>query len=251
MITWLWHDRVSRPAAAQMALDLAVAELAARHDVECIRLYQWQHATLSLGAHEAALRTWHRDRLEADGIAVVRRPTGGRGVWHAASDLTYAWGGRVPTRAAARERYSEIHLLLARALAAQGLPSRVAAPPTQRADLRPGSCFELAIGGEVLLGDRKVIGSAQRLQGTTALQHGAIARDDHHSQEARYRLVPPPARSSQSIEWPSAALIADAIMAEARREGAEPAPATLIEAMETTARERVAQFSDPAWTWRR
>jgi lipoate-protein ligase A len=247
----LWWDRTARSAAEQMAIDAVLPEVAAARGLELLRLYQWRRDTLSLGAHEAALRTWRRDRLAADDVEVVRRPTGGRGVWHATSDLTYAWGGPVEGVAAARQQYRELHRMLARALATNGLAAGVATAPTGRADLTPGACFDLAIGGEVLVAGRKAIGSAQRIQARTALQHGAIALRDHRDHMGPYLVRSPAAARSSQEEWPDAATLAATILAQARAEGAAMAPIELIAAVEQASLTQVATFGDPTWTWRR
>ncbi|MDT8340717.1 MAG: hypothetical protein RQ751_04325, partial [Longimicrobiales bacterium] len=54
-----------------------------------LRLYAWDRPTLSLGRNEPARGVYAPERLEASGVAVVRRPTGGRAVLHH-REVTYA-----------------------------------------------------------------------------------------------------------------------------------------------------------------
>jgi len=234
-----------------MALDLAAARYAITHDSALIRWYQWERDSLSLGAHEAATRTWHRERLEADGVAVVRRPTGGRGVWHAADDLTYAWTGPLSDRGSAPDRYRELHETMAAVLRTKGLAAGVSVVAAGRADLTPGACFDLSIGGEIVVNGRKAVGAAQRCFPGGLLQHGAIARQDHRPVENRYLRTPPrPARSSQE-EWPSAAALAEALEQDEMARGAERAPRELTEAIEAASMAELETFADQEWTWRR
>lgn len=234
-----------------MALDLAAARYAIRHDLALMRWYQWERDTLSLGAHEAATRTWHRERLETDGVAVVRRPTGGRGVWHAADDLTYAWTGPLPDRGSARHRYQELHEAMAAVLRANGLAARVSPVTDGRADLTPGACFDLSLRGEIMVEDRKAVGAAQRCFPGGLLQHGAIARHDHRPVENRYLRTPPrPARSSQE-NWPSAEALAEALEQDELARGAERAPQELTDAIATASVAELETFADQEWTWRR
>jgi lipoate-protein ligase A len=72
-----------------MAVDQALLERAGRLGERRLRLYRWHPHCLSFGRHEQALRRYDRDRIVASGLDVVRRPTGGRAVWHA-GELTYA-----------------------------------------------------------------------------------------------------------------------------------------------------------------
>lgn len=246
-----WIDRERRSAAEQMAIDLAAAYVAIDQQFTVTRWYQWERDTLSLGTHEAAHRTWNRARLEEDSIAVVRRPTGGRGVWHAADDLTYAWCGPIASRREGSIRYREIHESMAGVLRANGIAARVNGEAAAPADLSPGACFDLSIGGEIVVEGRKAVGAAQRYLPGGLLQHGAIARSDHRATEDRYLLAEVrPARSSQE-EWPDAAALAEALEREGRRLGAEPIPPATRELIESRAAREVSTFADPEWTWRR
>ena len=96
-MTFIWDDRVPREGAVQMAHDETLQSRAATDGTVVLRLYRWNRDTVSFGANEAAARHWSRTALEADAVPCVRRPTGGRAVWHAADDLTYAWTGPVAT----------------------------------------------------------------------------------------------------------------------------------------------------------
>jgi len=142
-----------------------------------LRLYQWDRPTLTLGRHQ---------EVEGDGIdlvacgrrgvAVVRRPTGGRAVFHGPG-LTYAIVAPLPHPGAtvvACYRWAIQPLI--EALARLGLEAaelgrtRVA---TGEARLR-AACYAAPSAGEVALAGRKWIGSAQRRLRRCFLQHGAI-----------------------------------------------------------------------------
>ena len=194
-----------------MAVDLALLDRAELGE-GWFRLYTWNPYCLSLGRHEPASRRYDVDRIQALGLSTVRRPTGGRAVWHA-HELTYAvaephrWFGSL------REAYEAIHTLLAGALRSLGVPAALA-PRGRTAALDSGPCFAHPAGGEVLVGQRKIIGSAQLRQGPALLQHGSIIlEDDQHLVEdlllqpdRRYRPSAP-ARGHRS---------------HGRRSGAEP-----------------------------
>ena len=159
-----------------MAIDSALLDRAEHEGIISLRLYQWSPFCLSFGRHEPALRRYDRGRIEAMGIDTVRRPTGGRAVWHA-RELTYAVAAPLEHFGGLRLAYQIIHRMLLQALHQLGIRAELA---TARAVPGPaaGACFAAPVGGEVLAGERKVIGSAQVRQGNAFLQHGSLLLAD-------------------------------------------------------------------------
>jgi lipoate-protein ligase A len=247
----IWDDVTPRPGWQQMAIDRALADRAAADGSMVYRLYRWEGSTLSFGANEAASRTWDRERLERLQLPLVRRPTGGRGVWHDAADLTYAVTAPVACFGGLRPAYRLIHEQLAGALAALR-PDVTLAALGKRPTLAPGACFELAVGGEVLIGGRKVIGSAQALFGVALLQHGAIALADRAARLARFRLLSPGVPVAQECaRLPPASVVATTVLAGWHDAGGAPAPPSLIEAALAASAVYATHFRDADWTWRR
>lgn len=249
---WLvWDDATPRPAAQQMAIDRALADRAIADGTTVLRLYRWAGDSVSFGANEAATRTWDRERLERLKVPVVRRPTGGRGVWHDATDLTYAVSAPLSRFGDLRTAYRLIHEQLARALGRLHIVASIAQNHS-RPTLSPGACFDQSVGGEVLVDGRKTIGSAQALIGTALLQHGAVARADRSAALARFRLESPaiePEDSSDELADPEA--LAGAILATWTDEGGEPAPSGLVARALRESDAWRARFQYPGWTWRR
>lgn len=167
-----------RPPWVQMAIDrwlLHRAEAGGGGPV--VRLYQWDRPTLTLGRHQ----DMEADNIDLDacerlGVAVVRRPTGGRAVFHGLG-ITYAIVAPLPHPGAtviACYRWA-IQPLIA-ALAALSLPVAELGRThgaTGEAGLR-AACYAAPSAGEVALAGRKWIGSAQRRLRRCFLQHGAI-----------------------------------------------------------------------------
>ena len=173
-----------RPGAANMARDLALLDLAERSGRAFLRLYRWEPFCLSFGRHEPALRRYDRERIEALGLSCVRRPTGGRAVWHA-RELTYAVAAPLAAFGGRREAYRGIHEMLARALAAFGLRASLAPGGRGAARVDAGACFAVPAGGEVMVNGLKVVGSAQLQQGSAFLQHGSLLLQDTQAMVAR------------------------------------------------------------------
>lgn len=242
-----WHDDVAPlPGPAQMARDVALAELVRRDGVPRLRVYEWSPGCLSFGRHEPALARYDRDRLAAEGIAVVRRPTGGRAVWHD-RELTYALALPDTGPAARRRTYHEMHALIADALAGLGVAPELA-PPARAPALDAGACFARPVGGEVLVHGRKVVGSAQATLDGVLLQHGSILLADDQWRVATWQRPASPARASEPPRWTAGSVRSALRTMLAGLCPVTDAPADLL--AEPAARHLPAFLSE-AWTWRR
>jgi lipoate-protein ligase A len=175
--TWqLFVEPFGRSGRENMAFDQALLDEAARSGTAFLHLYAWRPACLSLGRNEPALRRYDREAIERLGIDVVRRPTGGRAVWHS-QEVTYAVAAPVAEFGSLRESHLAIHQRLAAALRLLGVPAALANSGESRYRLDGGACYALALGGEVVVRGRKLVGSAQVRQGDAFLQHGSILLD--------------------------------------------------------------------------
>ncbi len=213
-----------------------------------LRLYRWDPACLSFGRNESVLRRYHRESIERLGLDVVRRPTGGRAVWHE-RELTYAVAGRVGQFGSLSAAYCEIHRFLAGAMRRLGADVRLAGKTTVPG-LAPGGCFSAPVGGEIMHGNHKLVGSAQLRQGNAFLQHGSILLEGTQEIVGRVSQVPVLESGESSL---SEALgrpigfdqVADAIMEESGTIAGEP------DWLDRDALTHEAHFRSPEWTWRR
>jgi lipoate-protein ligase A len=169
-----------------MARDEHALYGAARDGVPRLRLYTWERPTLSVGRAQQVERQVDLAACRRLGIPVVRRITGGRAVLHG-SDLTYSLAAPLagtpeapgPFDAAAREGilglYRELSRVFVRFFDRLGLaPDVQVYTGRQRAELASPVCFATPSAFEILLGGRKIVGSAQRLLPGAFLQHGSI-----------------------------------------------------------------------------
>jgi lipoate-protein ligase A len=170
------------PGARNMARDVAMLEAVAHGEAPpTLRLYGWDPPCLSLGRHQG-LEAADLAFCRANGIDVVRRPTGGRALLHHL-ELTYAVVaplGEGPLPRPLQDAYRRICEPLVAAcrslgIAAELTPGEVNLQLPSPATTIP--CFEAPAGGEVVVGGRKLIGSAMRAHGGAVLQHGAILLD--------------------------------------------------------------------------
>jgi lipoate-protein ligase A len=240
----LQRDLEARRGSVNMAIDQMLLEEAGRTQGAFLRLYRWDPPCLSFGRNEPALTRYDRAEIERRGIDVVRRPTGGRAVWHE-QEVTYAVAAPIAAFATLAEGYRVIHERIARALRTLGVPA-VVAPATRPAHIGAGACFASAVGGEVIGGGRKLVGSAQIKEGDAFLQHGSILLDG--SQElvrsvTRGQAAPGGEVTLRTLAGREVSFIevADAMVAawDPRPRPAPPASSA------------AGRFADADWTWRR
>lgn len=165
-----------------MARDVAILEtVAAGESPPTLRLYGWAPPCLTLGKHQG-FDAADLEFCGANGIDVVRRPTGGRALLHHL-ELTYsvvAPLGTAPLPTGLQEAYRLICGALTEACRALGIYAELTGGDV---NLRlPGPttaipCFEAPAEGEVVVSGRKLIGSAMRSHLGCVLQHGAILLD--------------------------------------------------------------------------
>jgi lipoate-protein ligase A len=170
-----------------MARDLELLDEVARGEPPVLRLYTWAGPTLSLGRFQPATDV-DEAACAARGVAVVRRPTGGRALLHGA-DLTYAVAMARPPGAAGHvdALYRTLAGALVAGLAELGVAASVG---TARGPDGP-ACFAAAQGADLRVGERKLCGSAQVQRGGSVLQHGSVLLDRLPFDELDL-LVPPP-----------------------------------------------------------
>jgi lipoate-protein ligase A len=249
----LWLDLEGRPGFRNMAIDQTLLGRAAERGERWLRLYRWAPHCLSFGRHEPAARRYDRSRAEAMGLDTVRRPTGGRAVWHG-DELTYAVALPAEGLGGVREVCAEIHGMLRDGLRRLGV-SAVAAGAGPTLGPGAGACFSTPAGGELMLEGRKLVGSAQLRERGALLQHGTILLDGDQRTVAMVTRGEVPADRAGGLALalgrrPDEAAVAEAIAAAARsrwpggwrRVTGDAGPLTEAEPLEP-------RFRSPTWTW--
>ena len=160
-----------------MALDMALADAVRQgRSAATVRFYGWNPPAISLGYNQRAGEI-DPAACAAAGIDVVRRPTGGRAVFHK-DEFTYSVAAREDhplLGGTVLETYRTIAGALIAGLRGLGIEAEMVksgagAPGGQRA----ASCFAAAGRYEVTVNGRKIIGSAQRRIDGVILQQGSL-----------------------------------------------------------------------------
>jgi lipoate-protein ligase A len=263
-----------------MALDQWLLEQAERTGEGFLRLYRWDPFCFSFGRNEPALRRYNRATIEARGISTVRRPTGGRAVWHA-RELTYAVAAPVatfgddPTRPVSHLAFNAIHRMLLQAVRGLGVPAsmvgsaarrlggsaemggsasnrRAAEPPSR--PLSAGACFSSPVGGELTVNNLKILGSAQVREGKSLLQHGSLLLEDDQQMVAELTLGEAALSGETTLQRVTGRRIgfaeaSAAVARSARQWGSDWRPWT--GPGESALAALGERYRDPEWTWRR
>lgn len=136
-----------------------------------LRFYGWSPPTLSLGYFQAESVRHADPRLRA--LPLVRRPSGGRTLVHH-HELTYALAlpPGPPWQPRGVSWLGCMHGIVGHALRSIGISA--AALETRARPFNGPFCFHSVTAGDVLVGEAKIVGSAQRKRRGALLQHGAI-----------------------------------------------------------------------------
>lgn len=187
-------DDAPLDGAWNMALDRAIQlERAAGRSPATLRLYGWAHPTVSLGRFQD-LDSVDVEECRSEGIDIVRRFTGGRGVLHD-DEVTYSLVAGledgVPRGTTASYRF--LCTALVETYRRLGVEADVTS--RTRGARSSGACYLHATHADVSAGMRKLSGSAQVWHRDVALQHGSFVLARNIDREARvFRLTPDEAR---------------------------------------------------------
>lgn len=154
--------------ALNMAVDEVLLRGAERRPT--VRFYAWQPPAISLGYSQRIA-----EAVLPPGVVAVRRITGGGAILHR-DELTYSVAAPVEVLGGIRETYRRIHAGIRAGLAAVGVAVRTGEEPEvpERGSPEPFYCYERRSTYDLLVGRLKLVGSAQRREARSVLQHGSI-----------------------------------------------------------------------------
>jgi lipoate-protein ligase A len=257
-----------------MAHDQALLEGVQAGGPPVLRFYGWAPACLSLGRNQAVARPQEvAAAVAARGFDLVRRATGGAAVLHD-RELTYSVAVPVGVLGSPRGTYVAINRALVAGLRRLGVAAEAAesldAPGARGA---PGAtsnwddpCFQAPAPGEVVVGGLKLVGSAQRREGRTLLQHGSLLLAGDQTVVAECLAGDAAATAPTIATAPSgfttlstlldplptwSELVAALVAGFESALGLELRPDDLTAAERARIGPLMAHFQSPAWTWRR
>ncbi|GCE26056.1 octanoyltransferase LipM [Dictyobacter alpinus] len=186
-------------AALNMAIDEAILLHHLKGDVPpTLRVFSWQQPAITLGRFQNVEREIQEDECERQGVLLVRRPTGGRAVYHR-DEFTYSIviGKRegVPSGVVAAYAYLCQGLMEAlRLLGVQAIISdeRVSKSPS-------AACFASSTQADLTSGGFKLVGSAQVWKDEALLQQGSLPLDDRAAEFFNLLRYPSPEARAEAL----------------------------------------------------
>jgi lipoate-protein ligase A len=165
-------------ATLNMAIDEAILIHHLKGEVPpTLRVFRWSQPSISLGRFQSVEREIELDICQQRGVALVRRPTGGRAVYHR-DEFTYSiviskkYG--VPSGVVAAYAYLAQGLLAA--LRLLGVDAEMS---DERVNKHPSAaCFASSTQADLTSGGFKLVGSAQVWKENALLQQGSLPLDD-------------------------------------------------------------------------
>ncbi len=165
------HEPAPLSGVENMRIDAQLLDRAATDGTNWLRFYQWSEPTVSLGYFQ-------RDSpvpVALANLPIVTRLSGGGAILHH-HELTYSislskegsWA-RNP-----RSIYQVIHTVIVGCLAGLGLECSMRGDAMSDPENKTFLCFSRSDPHDVVHGEYKVVGSAQRRRRGAVLQHGSV-----------------------------------------------------------------------------
>lgn len=186
-------------AAMNMAIDEAVLIHHLRDEAPpTLRVFRWSQPSISLGRFQRLEQEMRVDACQQQGVALVRRPTGGRAVYHR-DEFTYSivigkdYG--VPSSVVAAYAYLARGIIAA--LAQLGVEAELS---EGHASKNPSAaCFASSTQADLTSGGYKMVGSAQVWREQALLQQGSLPLDDRSAEFYDLLAFPSKAEREQAL----------------------------------------------------
>ena len=155
-----------------MAVDEVLLEAAAADGACSLRIYEWEQATVSLGYFQSADDPALGSRFPQ--LPKVKRLSGGGAILHH-HEVTYsiAIADGHPLAVSPGVLYEEVHRRVMALLARDGVEVHLRGEAIRFA-AEPFLCFSRGDARDIVRGQHKIMGSAQRRRRGAVLQHGAL-----------------------------------------------------------------------------
>lgn len=182
---WQWISDGLNTAEENMAVDASLlADCAQGLIPPTVRFYGWSQPAITVGYSQRYESELDVERCRAEGIEIVRRPTGGRALLHY-NELTYAVVAPVslaPFNRGLKATFAVVSEALRAGLQRLGIRGDLSAGKRRSGSgpARSPACFASLNHGEITVDGKKLVGSAQKRTSKAFLQHGSVIIESGH-----------------------------------------------------------------------
>ncbi len=180
MIQWRLIDSGFCQPGFNMSLDKALFEdFLSGKSVPTLRLYRWAKPAISLGCFQNPNKVLNLEKCRKDRLEIVKRITGGFGLYHSPRELTYSLvlPADFTGNHSVKDSYQKITHFLIQAYRRLGLAACYAKDYFKSASsqkLKASFCFAQWQEYDILIKNRKIGGNAQKRKKGGIFQHGSI-----------------------------------------------------------------------------
>jgi lipoate-protein ligase A len=178
MAAWQLIQSPRLAGSANMQFDLKIFnDFESRRIPSTLRIYSWKPNCISLGYSQDVEEEIDLDKASKLGWDVVKRPTGGGIVFHNEAEVTYSLitaidnpklpKGLVPA-------YKKISEAIVWGLSSLGIEAGIRNQKVESGAQNAGLCFSYPAEYEIVVADKKIVGSAQKRGKRALLQQGSI-----------------------------------------------------------------------------
>jgi lipoate-protein ligase A len=150
------------------------------NNLPVLRFYKWTPRSVSIGYNQNTENLINIEFCEKNKIPVVRRPTGGSAIFHDI-EITYSFCANVSHHQyffMPSSTYFIISNSIIKGLGKKGIKLNLRGFSTgKEPSFTDFACFSLSSKYDVVYNDKKIVGSAQRRNRFSFLQHGSILID--------------------------------------------------------------------------
>ncbi|MCX5642356.1 MAG: lipoate--protein ligase family protein [Candidatus Omnitrophica bacterium] len=176
MDNWQLIDTNKGTGKYNMEFDLKLLASAEKGEIPpTLRFYRWNPPAVSFGSGQKPEEEANFDFCRQNGIDIVRRPSGGGAILHE-DEITYSFTGQISDHPAFQDLLSSYYIIVEGLMA--GL-KKIGVNAEVRGGKSSGPerfipCFALSSRHDLVVNDKKIIGSAQRRKKNAFMQHGSI-----------------------------------------------------------------------------
>ncbi len=167
--TWYFLLTQANSGSFNMACDNYLLDCFVQGEIlnPLLRLYSWSEETLSIGANQKKDVLNHKNNYP-----LVKRTSGGQSILHEMSNNEITYSIFLKSKKNAKDIYYEIGNIFIAYLKNYGLNASIGS--SNEKYMNHFNCFECKTPADIVVGDIKIIGSAQYRKKEYLMQHGSI-----------------------------------------------------------------------------